>query len=333
MAFNFAETFLRESGAAQDRAQSMAEMQLRAKQFADEMILRETDLAIRKEAHEFNKADQLFRQATEAEKLEIERDVAEKANELREIQMEISRLELADLKKGDEFVTDEEAERYNVPKGTKRKDIASSLELRGIALQNELYESEVQNKLKEKVALQDFYNAKQALLEKPIEEQEAFDFSKEDEQIGFFGKIGRGIGSGFLDFITGTPGLEGYSQAEIELMGGFGVVDTGVGPLVRDEEARQRLINLSNKLARERELGLTTKGQERIIGKSRSDLLNPLYKDLYNAAVTSGYFNISADALNTQATFDLLPQGVSFPSADINSYLQSLRPAGPTEEE
>ena len=33
MAFNFAETFLRESGTTQDRAQSMAEMQLRAKQF------------------------------------------------------------------------------------------------------------------------------------------------------------------------------------------------------------------------------------------------------------------------------------------------------------
>jgi hypothetical protein len=50
MAFNFAETFLRESGAAQDRSRSMAEMQLRAKQFADEMVLKEADLAVRKEA-------------------------------------------------------------------------------------------------------------------------------------------------------------------------------------------------------------------------------------------------------------------------------------------
>lgn len=52
MAFNFAETFLRESGAAQDRSRSMAEMQLRAKQFADEMVLKEADLAVREKAQQ-----------------------------------------------------------------------------------------------------------------------------------------------------------------------------------------------------------------------------------------------------------------------------------------
>lgn len=167
MAFNFAETFLRESGAAQDRSRSMAEMQLRAKQFADEMVLKEADLAIRKRAQEFNEADQLFRQAIGAEKLEIERDVAEKANELREIQMEISRLELGDLKKGDEFVTDEEAERYNVPKGTKRKDIASSLKLRKTALQNELFESELEERTTEKELTKEIATAQQVYATRP----------------------------------------------------------------------------------------------------------------------------------------------------------------------
>lgn len=192
MVFNFAETFLRESGAAQDRSRSMAEMQLRAKQFADEMILKEADLAVRKRAQEFNEADQLFRQATEAEKLEIQRNVAEKTNELREIQMEISELELADLKKGNEFVTDEEAERYNVPKGTKRKDIASSLELRKIALQNELYESEVQDKLKEKeltrkaaTAQQVYATRPQKSLEEAAESVKSGRFSALDTKSGF----------------------------------------------------------------------------------------------------------------------------------------------------
>ena len=50
MAINFAETFLRESGASQDRAQSMAEMQLRANQFAQNLALQEAELEISKRA-------------------------------------------------------------------------------------------------------------------------------------------------------------------------------------------------------------------------------------------------------------------------------------------
>lgn len=50
MAINFGEVFLRESGAAQDRAQSMAELQLRAKQFADNLAIQEANLEISRAA-------------------------------------------------------------------------------------------------------------------------------------------------------------------------------------------------------------------------------------------------------------------------------------------
>jgi len=62
MALNFGEVFLRESGAAQDRAQSMAEMQLRAKQFADNMAMQEANLAIAKRAQTLAEESQEFTQ-------------------------------------------------------------------------------------------------------------------------------------------------------------------------------------------------------------------------------------------------------------------------------
>ena len=60
MALNFGEVFLRESGAAQDRAQSMTEMQLRAKQFADDLAYREAQLQFSKEVQSFNEEEARF---------------------------------------------------------------------------------------------------------------------------------------------------------------------------------------------------------------------------------------------------------------------------------
>lgn len=338
MAINFAETFLRESGATQDRAQSMAEMQLRAKQFEQNYSLALARQKVAERAQTLAEEAQDFEQtriknlddlSLEDRKYYLENiqplELEEAQNRVQQTKY-TTELMKAQVDDANAVMPDDLAQELNMQKGTKWSDAEKILMGR-----QAIYEQRVRTRAES--ARANLYGARTALLERPIEEEEAFDFATEDEQIGFFGKLGRGIGSSFLDFITGTPGAEGYSQAQIELMGGFGATDTGVGPLVRDEETRQKLINLSNKLARERELGLTTEGQERIIGQSRPDLLDPISRNLYNAAITSGYFTTPANVLNTQATFDLLPQGVSFPSADMNSYLQSLLPAGPIEEE
>lgn len=69
MAFNFGEVFLRETGAAQDRAQSMAEMQLRAKQFADNLAIQEANLALSKRAQTLAEETQKSNVLMEANRL------------------------------------------------------------------------------------------------------------------------------------------------------------------------------------------------------------------------------------------------------------------------
>ena len=105
MAINFAEVFLRESGAEQDRAQSMAEMQLRANQFAQNLALQEAQLEINKraqtlaeqqaEANNINEVNRLAEQARQFDaELENRKDEFAANLEQRQKELGLSRDEL-----------------------------------------------------------------------------------------------------------------------------------------------------------------------------------------------------------------------------------------------
>ena len=105
MAINFAEVFLRESGAEQDRAKSMAEMQLRANQFAQNLALQEAQLEINKraqtlaeqqaEANNINEVNRLAEQARQFDaELENRKDEFAANLEQRQKELGLSRDEL-----------------------------------------------------------------------------------------------------------------------------------------------------------------------------------------------------------------------------------------------
>jgi len=113
MAFNFGEVFLRESGATQDRAQSMTEMQLRAKQFADDLAYREAQLQFSKEVQSFNEEEARFQRQQKfldraqqneqfRQKIQLERDAlnqrkdisdADRAAEMKRLDAQVSQWE------------------------------------------------------------------------------------------------------------------------------------------------------------------------------------------------------------------------------------------------
>jgi hypothetical protein len=319
MAFNFAETFLRESGATQDRAQSMAEMQLRAKQFEQNYSLAlarqkvaERQQVMLEEAQDFEQTmtteDRKYYQEN-IRPLELEE--AENTVQQKKYQTELMKVQVDDV---NAVMPDDLAQELNMQKGTKWSDAEKILMGR-----QAIYEQKIRTRAES--ARASFYGARRASLEKPIETTEVGEFKPADEELGMLGGIGTRIG-GFFDFL-GTA-------LESGALGAPRGYTTGVkiDPQAFDEFRERKEIREI-----QRDQDITKEGLERILGKSRPDLLSPIDRNLYNAAVTSGYFTTPASVLNTQATFDLLPQGVSFPSADMNAYIQSLLPAGSIEEE
>lgn len=344
MAINFAEVFLRESGASQDRAQSMAEMQLRAKQFEQNYSLALARQKVAERAQTLAEEGQKFTQtrlenadtlSAEDRKYYLENiqplELEEAQNKLQQTKYatELTKAQLDDV---NAVMPDDLAEELGMQKGTKWSDAERILQGRDAIYQQKLRRLEESARAK-------LYQTRQALLEKPIEATEVGEFKTPDEDMGVLGGIGTRIG-GLFDFL-GTSFKSGAAQKGLEAVFGTGMAginasgvpigyspDVKINPQDFDEALRRKKFRET-----QRDQDITKQGLERLLEKSRPDLLDPLEKDLYNAAITSGYFNTSTDALNTQATFDLLPQGVSFPSADISTYLESLLPPAFIEEE
>lgn len=319
MAFNFAETFLRESGATQDRAQSMAEMQLRAKQFEQNYSLALARQKVAERQQDMLEEGQEFEQKMTTEDRKyyqetirpLELEQLENTVQQNKYQTELMKAQVDDA---NAVLPDELALELGMQKGTKWSDAEKILMGR-----QAVYEQKVRTTAESARAR--LYGARQALLEKPIEATEVGEFRTADEEMGMLGGIGTRIG-GFFDFL-GTALESGALGAPRGYTSGVKIDPQAFNEFKERKEFREI----------QRDQDITKQGLERILEQSRPDLLSPLEKDLYNAAITSGYFNTSNDVLNTQATFDLLPQGVSFPSADMNSYMQSFFPAESTEEE
>lgn len=340
MALNFAETFLRESGSAQDRAAGMAEMQLRAKQFADQMADQAARTAFAKSEAEARIAQINLEMGIAEETRGFNKRILEAQAELSEYNANIAEAEEKRLKESDRDLTPEEIKKYGVPEGTKLYQVKDVLEIQAQVTQNKLldFQFQAQTALQERIAA--LSEGIEQVEQQPIEETEAYQYATEEEKIGFFGKRGRGIASTFLNFITGYPGEEAYSDLEKELYGGLGVTDTGVGPIVRNEEARQKLIALSQRLAKEKELGLTTEAQERIIGEQPISLQAPEIQNLYQQLLLSRQLTGDPAVFEAQALQALiggqqgLIQGLppfrmmpgtgltTVPGIDLNSFMQ-----------
>ena len=134
MALNFAETFLQQSGAAQDRSRSMAEMQLKARQFERQMAEQAKQTAIAKMRAETAEDVAQAQIEAMAKETELSQNADKRAAELFELQSKAERLNLSnqefkqkllegEFKDQNAVLSDEDAALYGVPKGTKVKDV------------------------------------------------------------------------------------------------------------------------------------------------------------------------------------------------------------------
>lgn len=332
MAFNFGEVFLRESGAAQDRAQSMAEMQLRAKQFADNMAIQEANLAISKSAQKLAEEAQTFSQKRLTKLDEISEEdreyylenvrpleLQQLENNLQqaEYQAELTRLQIDDA---NAVMPDDLAEQLGMQKGTKWTDAEKVLMGRQAVMSAKIQ----QNMLDASNTQKQLYSSLQAYQAREIQPEEFRDVATPEETIGFFGRTGRRIVAGDIPF-TDTSFRDLFQAAGL----GRGLEYFG-GP--DEEEFNLRTLQLQQ----EADLGVTSEAMLRLGGENRVSLLDPLQRNIYQSANALGLLNINPELLNQQATNTLFPMGAMYPGADpsviLNQINQLVEGVTPSEE-
>lgn len=277
MALNFAETFLRESGSAQDRAAGMAEMQLRAKQFADQMADQAARTAITKSEVEARIAQMNLEMDIAEETRGLNKAILEAQVKLSEHNANVAEIEEKRLKESNRDLTPEEIKRYGVPEGTKLYEAKDVLELEAQAAQNKLFalNAEAQEEYRETIA--GLSSAIEEVEQQPIEEAEVYQHATKEERMGFFDKMGSRI-EGILDYAS----LRRDSSPLGSFVDPF-TTQRQVAPEEEIEAYRQRKA-LRQK---ERELGVTTEGQQRIVGQSPISLQDPEIQNLYQQLVLS----------------------------------------------
>ena len=332
MALNFGEVFLRESGAAQDRAQSMAEMQLRAKQFADNMAMQEANLAIAKRAQTLAEESQEFTQER-LEKLDnlseedrkyyqefvrpLELEKLENDVQQAKYQSEFTKIQIEDA---NAVMPDNLAEQLGMQKGTKWTDAEKILMGRQAVMSAKMQ----QNMLDATTAQKQLYSSLQAYQAREIQPKEFKNVATPEETIGGIGRLGRRIVAGDIPF-TDTSFRDLFQTAglgrALEYLGG-----------PDEEEFNLRTLQLQ----READLGVTSEAMLRLGGENRISLLDPLQRSIYQSANALGLLNTNPELLNQQATNTLFSRGAMYPGADpsviLNEINQLVEGVTPSEE-
>jgi hypothetical protein len=320
MALNFAETFLRESGAAQDRSRSMAEMQLRARQFERQMAEQAKQTAIAKMRAQT--AEDLAQAQIDA--MEVETDLAksadERAKKLFELQSETENLKLSneefrekmlkgEYKDQNAVLSDEDAALYGVPKGTKVKDVRAIQE--NIINSLQIKANELANERAEQV--QDITQAigqlGQSMQNQPIMDPETIgQYAPPEEQVGLIGNA-LSQARGFADYL-GT-------YFPITNLGGF-ISTEGQEAYRQRKDIRQGA----------RAAGTTEKFYEQNIGKTPTDFMSPAEQDLYYNLFMLNQLTNPLQVFRQQGTANLLQSsGIAPFGTDMSPFI----PQAPVE--
>lgn len=277
MAINFAEVFLRESGAAQDRASNMVQLQLQANKFAADQAIAQANALANKANAESLAALRAFQIETGRTKAEQDTQLFENQQELFDINQQISNnalkesnLNLNTRQKEEEYlnspISQEEAENYNLPLTTTNREFnaflidkvkrldAKKQELEVATLQGIVDQQAEQKEIAQNITQSVFDEGNQI-----IAEEDAFEFGTDEERLSRAQRFSRNFASSLLGMLFPAPNI-----------------------------LAQRA-----RLEREADIGLTQEGQERIIGQRPVDVLggNPeLIKNIIKANIEGAQF-------------------------------------------
>ena len=230
MAINFAEVFLRESGAAQDRASNMVQLQLQANKFAsDQAIAQANALA--------NKANAASLTALRNFQIEVGREQQDQRKKLYDNEITLSDLnvDIAEAKKEEvelnlqtaqetrdylsSTISEEKANKYNLPLTTTNQEYNIFLEERqkslttdAAALQLQATQEAMDQQAEQTELFQDFTRMFLDMNDQPISLEEAPGYVDPDDRISFLGRVGRGIAGGLL----GASLLLGRNDSNID---------------------------------------------------------------------------------------------------------------------
>lgn len=330
MAINFAEVFLRESGAEQDRAQSMAEMQLRAKQFEQNYAIALARQKVAERQQEMAEAGQTFTQ----DRLTRLDNIAEEDRqyyidnvrplELKQLENNLQQsiyttaIQKAQVEDLNSTIPDDIAEQLNLDKETSWREaeriILGRKAINELMIQQEMVDASDARK--------QLYSSLRAYQEREIKPEEFRDFATEDEKVGGFERFAKRL------VTTDIPFTDTNLRDLVQISGlGRGLeFFTGID----ENEYNFRTLQMGA----EADLGVSAEGMLRLGGENRASLLDPLNRDILNAANLVGSFNTNPMMLNQQATGQLFDLGVNYPGADqaviqarINELLEGVTPS------
>ena len=187
MAINFAEVFLRESGAAQDRASNMVQLQLQANKFAADQAIAQANALANKANADSLAALREFQIETGKEEQAQRRKLYENEEKISDLELSISQAEakqvnqnLTTLQEQEEYldspIPEEVANQYGLPLTTTNKEFARYM-------QEELQRLNLEKQRSEVTALQEAVN--QQIQQKGLREEfvETFMDSFSNEEV------------------------------------------------------------------------------------------------------------------------------------------------------
>lgn len=322
MALNFAETFLRESGAAQDRSRSMAEMQLRARQFERQMAEQAKQTAIAKMRAET--AQDLADAQIEAMKTETElaESADERAAELFKLQAKAEDLKLSNeqfrqkILQGEyddqnAVLSDEDAALYGVPKGTKVKDVETIQNNIKGAIETSLLNKQLAFMNEQESATEGVRSALENVLNPEITASNVTNYMPESMELGTYEKAKRRVDLFVNQLYSGATTLPGFrpnvgALGEGGLLSGIAEAFNLINPWA-DIEINAPNVGAQRMVGKyELEKGFSAESINKFLdvygGKKASETLSPEQQSLREAMIN--YTSVFGDP--QQAFFEVM---------------------------
>lgn len=297
MAINFAEVFLRESGAAQDRASNMVQLQLQANKFAADQAIAQANALANKANADSLAALRAFQIETGKEQQAQRRKLYENEEAISDLELEISKAEakrvnqnLTTLQEQEEYldspIPEEVANQYGLPLTTTNKEFARYM-------QEELQRLNLEKQRSEVTALQEAVN--EQIQQKGLREEfvgtfidrfsneeitmeTAPGFIDPNEQFGFLTRTGKGLAAALLgpEIFVKDLFQRTFSDARIPdddvALDPFSPANMASDDALRSLQKVNDLRRLRNKLIYEKETGVPFEAAQALVGRTGEEV-------------------------------------------------------------